>query len=87
MLPFSYIRVESLYQPIIGILVGIGAIFFYEGLKILKAAQVGFIELCAPFSTAILAWIFLNEKITELQILGLILLALGVYFISKSERE
>ncbi|MEM2918068.1 MAG: DMT family transporter [Candidatus Altiarchaeota archaeon] len=86
MLPFSYLRIDSIYQPIIGISVAIGAILFYEGLKILKAAQVGFIELCAPFSTAILAWIFLNEKITELQILGLIFLAVGVYFISKSER-
>jgi len=85
MIFFSYLRIDSVYQILVGIVVGIGAILFYEGLKILKATQVGFIELCSPFSTAVLSWIFLQENITKLQIIGLFLLVFGVYFISKSE--
>jgi len=85
LLLFSYFVIDSIYQVFLGISIGVGMICYYEGLKILKAAQVGFIELCAPFSAAIFGWIILDEMFTFMQLLGLFVLVAGVYFISKKE--
>ncbi|HEC88740.1 MAG TPA: DMT family transporter, partial [Thermoplasmata archaeon] len=41
----SDIKISNAYQIIVGIVVGIGTIFYYEGLKKIKAAQVSAIEL------------------------------------------
>jgi drug/metabolite transporter (DMT)-like permease len=54
-------------------------------LKLLKAAQVSGLELSTPFFAAILAFLFLNEIITSMQIIGIALLFGGVYLISKKE--
>ena len=41
--------VSSVYQVLLGTLVGVGYIFYYEGLKRIKASQVAVTELSAPF--------------------------------------
>ena len=77
--------INNIYQILIGFIIGIGTILYYEGLKRLKAAQVSGLELSTPFFAAILAFLVLNEFITSMQIIGIALLFIGVYFISKKE--
>lgn len=81
----SYFAISNIYQIILGIIVGIGTILYYEGLKRLKAAQVGALELSTPFFAAILAFFTLGELTTKLQVLGIIILFAGVYFLSKRD--
>ena len=75
----------NIYQILIGIVVGLGTILYYIGLKNIKAAQVSGLELSAPFFAAILGFIVLGEILAILQIIGIILLLFGIYNISKKE--
>jgi drug/metabolite transporter (DMT)-like permease len=81
----SSLSITNIYQVLVGVIIGIGTILYYEGLKRLKAAQVSSLELSTPFFAAVLGFFILNETITLLQILGISLLFVGVYFISKKE--
>lgn len=74
--------VKSIYQILMGVLVGLGYIFYYEGLKRVKANQVALAELSSPFFTAILAWLFLGEVITLMQAIGAILMIIGLYILT-----
>jgi drug/metabolite transporter (DMT)-like permease len=82
----SSLFIANIYQVCIGVIIGIGTILYYEGLKRLKAAQVSGLELSTPFFAAILAFFFLGELITIMQIIGIGLLFGGVYLISKKEK-
>jgi drug/metabolite transporter (DMT)-like permease len=82
----SSLFIANIYQVSIGVIIGIGTILYYEGLKRLKAAQVAGLELSTPFFAAILAFLFLNESITGMQIIGIGLLFGGVYLISTKEQ-
>jgi drug/metabolite transporter (DMT)-like permease len=75
------------YQIAIGIIVGLGTICYYEGLKRIKAAQVSGLELGAPVFAAIIGFIVLGEIITWMQILGILLLIIGISLLSKKERK
>lgn len=75
----------NIFQIIIGLIVAIGTILYYFGLKRIKAAQVSAIELSTPFFAAILGFFILGEKLTSLQIFGIFLLLFGIFFISKKE--
>lgn len=81
----SSIIISNIYQVLVGIVVGIGTILYYEGLKRLKAAQVGALELSTPFFAAILSFFILGEVTTFMQIIGIALLFVGVYLLSKHE--
>jgi drug/metabolite transporter (DMT)-like permease len=81
----SSLFIANIYQVGIGVIIGVGTILYYEGLKRLKAAQVSGLELSTPFFAAILAFVFLNELVTSMQIIGIALLFGGVYLISKKE--
>ena len=81
----SSIKISNIYQILVGIAVGIGSILYYEGLKRLKASQVGALELSAPLFAAIFSFFILGEKITLMQAFGIALLFFGVYFLSKKE--
>jgi len=85
LLSTSSIMLSNPYQIIVGIVVGIGTILFYEGLKRIKAAQVSALELSAPFFAALLGFLILGEIVTVMQILGIVLLMIGIYFLSKKE--
>jgi drug/metabolite transporter (DMT)-like permease len=82
----STLFITNLYEVAIGVIIGIGTILYYEGLKRLKAAQVSGLELTTPFFAAILASLILNEFITSMQLIGIVLLFGGVYLISKKEQ-
>lgn len=75
----------SLYSLIVGLVVGIGTILYYEGLKRLKAAQVSALELTAPFFAAVIGLLVLQEVVTMFQLIGMILVLIGVWFIARHE--
>jgi drug/metabolite transporter (DMT)-like permease len=81
----SSLVLDNIYQVALGVIIGIGTILYYEGLKRLKAAQVSGLELSTPFFAALFAFLFLGEIITGMQIIGIGLLFGGIYFISKKE--
>lgn len=81
----STIGISNIYQILIGIAIGIGTILYYEGLKRIKAAQVSGLELSAPFFATILAFFVLGESVTIMQVIGIFLLFIGIYYLSKKE--
>lgn len=81
----SDIKISNFYQIAVGVVVGIGTIFYYEGLKKIKAAQVSAIELSTPFFASIFGFLVLNESMTGMQIFGILLLFAGIYYLSKRE--
>ena len=81
----SSISVSNIYQILVGIVVGVGTILYYEGLKRIKAAQVSALELTTPFFAAILGFLILREIITIMQFSGILLMFLGVHFLSRKE--
>jgi len=85
LLLISSINTPNLYQILLGIALGIGTVLYYEGLKRLKAAQVGALELSTPFFASILSFFILGEFTTIMQVFGIVLLFVGVYFLSKHE--
>lgn len=85
LIPTCSIAISNVYQILIGIVVGIGTILYYEGLKRIKAAQVSALELSTPFLAAALGFFVLRERVTTMQVWGMVLLFPGVYFLSKKE--
>lgn len=81
----SSISIANIYQILIGVIIGIGTILYYEGLKRIKAAQVSSLELSTPFFAAILGFFVLREFITIMQVIGILLLFVGIYYLSKKE--
>ncbi|HLC60576.1 MAG TPA: DMT family transporter [Candidatus Nanoarchaeia archaeon] len=82
----SYFAISNIYQVMLGLIVGVGTILYYEGLKRLKAAQVGALELSTPFFAAILSFFILGEITTTMQIFGICLLFVGVFMLSRHEK-
>ncbi len=78
--------VANVWQILVGLVVGVGTILYYEGLKRLKAAQVSALELASPFFAAMLGWLVLDEAVTALQTAGLVLLCLGVLLLARREQ-
>lgn len=81
----SSLAFSNVYQILVGITVGAGTILYYEGLKRIKAAQVGALELTTPFFAALLSYWIFRERVTAMQILGMLLLFAGVYLLSRKE--
>ena len=81
----STISISNIYQIVIGVVAGIGTILYYEGLKRIKAVQVSGLELSTPFFAALLGFFILGETVTAMQIVGIFLLFVGIYYISKRE--
>jgi drug/metabolite transporter (DMT)-like permease len=77
--------IQNYYQIFLGVLIGVGTVLYYEGLKRIKAAQVGALELSTPLFAAVLGFFVLNESIAGLQVIGILLLVVGIYFLSKKE--
>jgi len=79
------VSINNVYQVFIGFVVGIGTILYYEGIRLIKAAQVSALELSTPFFAALLGFLILREYITTMQFIGILLLFGGIYFLSKKE--
>lgn len=84
MIPFVNLSL-NVYQILVGFVVALGTIGYYAGLRRLKAAQVSGLELAAPVFAAGIGYLILGENVTILQVIGMIILFLGIYFISKKE--
>lgn len=74
--------ISSIYQVLLGVLAGLGYIFYYEGLKRIKSSQVALAELSSPFFTSILAWNLLGETVTPMQMIGALLLISGLFILT-----
>ena len=72
---------------IVGIVMGLGIVAYYEGLKRLKAAQVSVLELTTPFFASAIAYLTLRETVTAMQGAEIALMPFGVYFLSRREAE
>ncbi len=81
----SSLVLSNIYQILIGVVVGAGTILYYESMKRIKAAQVSAMELSTPFFAALLGFLILREGVTVMQISGMVLLFVGVCFLSKKE--
>jgi len=81
----SSFAISNVYQILVGIVVGVGTILYYEGLRRVKAAQVSALELSTPLFAAALGLLVLGEMITTMQVSGMVLLFPGVYLLSKKE--
>ena len=77
--------ISNYYQVAVGIIIGIGTILYYESLKRIKAAQTSALELSTPVFATILAYIMLSELPSHMQLIGVGLLLLGLFFISRRE--
>lgn len=81
----SSLAISNIYQILVGITVGAGTIFYYEGLKRMKAAQVSALELATPFFAALLGFCIFRERVSVMQIAGMVLLFAGVCLLSRKE--
>ena len=81
----SSLVLANIYQVLVGLVVGVGTILYYEGLKRIKAAQVSALELSTPFFAAIFAFLILRELVTVMQISGIVLLVVGILLLSRKE--
>jgi len=81
----SSLVITSIHQVLVGVVVGVGSILYYESLKRIKAAQVSALELSTPFFAAALSYFLLRESLTAMQILGILLLVPGIHFLSRKE--
>jgi len=81
----SSLFVANMYQVLVGLVVCVGTILYYESLKRLKAAQVSALELSTPFFAVFFAFLILQEVVTVMQISGIVLLVVGVFLLSKKE--
>ncbi|MHC4324296.1 MAG: DMT family transporter, partial [Planctomycetota bacterium] len=67
----SSLILSNIYQILVGVVVGVGTILYYEGLRRIKAAQVCALELSTPFFAAIFGFCILGERVTVMQIAGI----------------
>ena len=74
-----------MYQVLVGLVVCVGTILYYESMKRIKAAQVSALELSTPFFAVVFAFLILGEVVTVMQISGIVLLVIGVFLISRKE--
>lgn len=86
LIALNQLVIESVYQLALGVIAGLGYIFYYEGLKRVKASHVALTELSSPFFTAILAWFILGEYLTMMQIVGAMLLFSGLILLTQREK-
>jgi drug/metabolite transporter (DMT)-like permease len=77
--------IENFYQVTVGIIIGIGTILYYESLTRIKAAQTSALELSTPVFAIVLAYVLLSENPTIMQFVGVGIMFIGIYFISRRE--
>jgi drug/metabolite transporter (DMT)-like permease len=63
----------------------LGLLFYYKGLANTKAKIASITEMSFPIWVVLLNWIFLNQKLTMLQIGGAIILMASIYSLQEKE--
>lgn len=79
------LRVPLACEIVLGCVIGIGTILYYQGIRLIKVAQVSALELSTPLFSTCLAYLFLGELLTPMQIIGIMTVLGGIYFLSKKE--
>lgn len=74
------------YIVLDSLVIFVGMSFYLLGLRVLKAAEVGFLELFSPFFGLLLAGFYLGEVITVQQVIGTTTLLVGFYFLSVTSK-
>ncbi len=77
--------ISNKYQLLVGFIVVVGTVLYYEGLKRIKTAHASAIELTTPFFAAIIGFLLLGEGVTLMQVGGIVLLFMGVYTLSRKD--
>jgi len=85
MLITSHLTLSSVHQILVGVVVGVGTILYYEGLKRIKAAQVSALELSTPLFVVLLSFLIPSESVEIMQLFGIVMLIVGVHFLSRKE--
>lgn len=80
------IHIANPYQIVIGVVIGTGTILYYEGIRLIKAAQVSALELATPFFAAVLGFVVLKELVAPMQIIGILFLGGGIYCLARKEQ-
>lgn len=60
-------------------------VLYNHALNVLPALRVSAIINCTPLVTALLAWLFLDERLTLIQITGMIVLIAGVALVQRGD--
>ena len=81
------LRIHSVYEVLLGIVIGIGTMLYYQGIKMIKAAQTSALELSTPFFAAFLGYMVLHEGISIVQFIGMAFLVPGIYFLAHKEPD
>lgn len=79
------VEAANIYEIFLGIVIGAGTILYYEGIRLIKAAQVSALELSTPFFATIIGFVVLKEYVTAVQLCGFAFLAAGMFFLSRKE--
>lgn len=79
-------KVSWAYLFIIGVIGGgLAFVFFFTGLKTTTAGSAAFIQKTLPIYATIIAFFFLNEKVTKKQLAAILFMLIGLYFIEYSK--
>lgn len=78
----NFLNKNIKWVVLIGFLASLGSIFSFFGLSLGKASEAGFFFQFEAFFAAILASVFLKEKLSSYKIMGLIVMFIGAYIFS-----
>jgi len=78
---------QLLYIFISGVFLFFYVLTFYWGLKYINLSKASTILLLAPVISLGLGFIWLNEQIFVLQIIGSLLILIGTYFVARTKSE
>lgn len=83
---FSFYHMSSILY--IGIFASLFAfILWHKAVEIVGATKAGLIYYTLPIFTGLLAYIYLNEQITIIHLLSIILIFTGIYLSNKTKKE
>lgn len=77
----------SWWSILIGILHVSQAVLYYQSMKLIKVAKTSAIGLLVPITAIILGFILFKETMTLVQIMGMVILFLGFYILTKREEK
>lgn len=75
---------EIIWVVLLGMFAALGSIFAFFGLSVGNASHAGFFFQFEAFFAAILAFFFLKEKLSKIQIRGLVIMGIGAYVFGTS---
>jgi len=82
---FHNLNLKNIFWvAVLGFFAGLGSIFAFLGLSLGRASEAGFIFQFETFFAAIFAFLFLKEKLSQNQALGLVAMLIGGYVFSTS---